>query len=635
MNQIGERRTTMKTIWLMLLAALTALGCNPSPTPSPSPVVDAAAPPVTAVAAGAQTSRHAVDERPVRAFPPSEPYAAVAKPDPRTPAQIISAACAAPAHCVGSAIPHLMAASSTPQIPPPSWSVPNWYLDFANSTGCASDSNSGTQGTCGAAGSGIGPLLHVSQLYARWGTHAPTLLPPSLVTTINVLSSQPVGSISTDPWGNFAPVAPDGMIALVGALQPVGATCTDGAVTAISRANPGNDWKVAAGTCTYVAGQLLYNSSVAGGSYAVVDSVLAGTATLTPPFASAGLTTLSNSPTFVVDGASWNGAGGDTIQVYTRPIIYMDQLAPVTGTTPGVGGGNTGGSAWIQGVEFGAGSTGANIGQFTIAASGGLTITNSQTDNVAVLNGSSAAPAVLSGNQYLANDWFPDDLVVNAGDNSLVLFGGAVGTTIGNPVFYGGWLQADTIVHNGGGFFGGTTTIYNAHLVSGTASVFPGATVQLEPSGTNGVLWGAGAIRVYENASVINRTGGTWSNNVLVSALQLRINAATSTTGFVPPQSGTITMNGTTQVTNSTGTFPAGASVAFSLNAAGGTPCLGAPYFSQATIANSFYVKDVTAGCNDVLNWYVPPMGGVSITSANLDTYLAIYDPAGGARFSN
>jgi hypothetical protein len=80
----------MKLLSLLLFAALTVLGCNSSPSPTPSPTVDAAAPQASAVA---QAALHAaVDEEPVRVHPPPKPF--VPKPDPRTPAQIISAACA-------------------------------------------------------------------------------------------------------------------------------------------------------------------------------------------------------------------------------------------------------------------------------------------------------------------------------------------------------------------------------------------------------------------------------------------------------------------------------------------------------------------------------------------------------------
>ena len=61
----------------------------------------------------------------------------------------------------------LMATGQTPIIPP-SWTVPNWYIDPQNTTTCASDSNSGTSATCG--GAGIGPIVTYQELNVhRWG----------------------------------------------------------------------------------------------------------------------------------------------------------------------------------------------------------------------------------------------------------------------------------------------------------------------------------------------------------------------------------------------------------------------------------------------------------------------------------
>ena len=322
----------MNKILLVLMCLFVACS-QPSGAPTPSPV-PSVSPPAVAATTAAVTDEGA--EHPARAA--AKPF--VPKVDLRTPEQVAMAACVrSDGSWACPAIKRPLMASGgngTAGNCGPACTVPAWFLDFANSSGCASDANSGTSATC--TGAGIGPLLHVSQLYSRWGSHSPFLVSSTNVTTFHILSSQPIGSATADPWGAFNPVAPDGMISIVGTLQAVGATCTDGAVTAISRANPGNDWNIAAGTCTYVAGQLAFNSTVAGGSYAWVDSVAAGTATLTPPFAAAGLTTPSNNPSFTTDGASWTAGGGDTIQLYTAPTIYLDAFMPNVGSLSAPGG---------------------------------------------------------------------------------------------------------------------------------------------------------------------------------------------------------------------------------------------------------------------------------------------------------
>lgn len=74
---------------------------------------------------------------------------------------------------------------------PSTLDTPNWYVDPANASTCASDSNTGTSATC-ASGS-VGPLLHLAEIYRRWGTTSPVI---SVAITVHVLSND----VATDPW---------------------------------------------------------------------------------------------------------------------------------------------------------------------------------------------------------------------------------------------------------------------------------------------------------------------------------------------------------------------------------------------------------------------------------------------------
>ena len=106
-----------------------------------------------------------------------------APPDPRTPQQIAQAACGT--RCKGAMTKPLVAVSGSQPILPPSWTVPTWHINPANSIGCASDTNSGTSASCtgGCSGSvctsGIGPLLTYQELNVhRLGCQGnPTLCP--------------------------------------------------------------------------------------------------------------------------------------------------------------------------------------------------------------------------------------------------------------------------------------------------------------------------------------------------------------------------------------------------------------------------------------------------------------------------
>jgi hypothetical protein len=61
----------------------------------------------------------------------------------------------------------------------------DWYVDPANETGCASNSNNGTSPSCD--GVGIGPLMKLDELYKRWGTHMATV---PVGVTIHFVSSE-------------------------------------------------------------------------------------------------------------------------------------------------------------------------------------------------------------------------------------------------------------------------------------------------------------------------------------------------------------------------------------------------------------------------------------------------------------
>ncbi len=86
-----------------------------------------------------------------------------------------------------------------PHAGPAYWTVPAWWIDPNNATGCASDSNSGTSATC-AAGN-VGPLLTWAGLnVSRWGCLGSPQDCPVLSqnTAITGLSTQP-GNGQTDP----------------------------------------------------------------------------------------------------------------------------------------------------------------------------------------------------------------------------------------------------------------------------------------------------------------------------------------------------------------------------------------------------------------------------------------------------
>jgi hypothetical protein len=179
-----------RALAILLLAALTSLGCNPAPAPSPA--VDAAA---SLVDAGAQTS--ALSTRTVLDAP--EQPIAPPKVDTRSPAQkAADAKREALAACRGSdgkwycpKIPAPLmssgSANATAASCGPACTVGNWYIDPQNTSTCASDGNSCTSATC--SGSGIGPCVTFSQIVTRLGSTQP-VYPAGQNVVFNWLSAQ-------------------------------------------------------------------------------------------------------------------------------------------------------------------------------------------------------------------------------------------------------------------------------------------------------------------------------------------------------------------------------------------------------------------------------------------------------------
>jgi len=144
--------------------------------------------------------------------------------------------------------------------------------------------------------------------------------------------------------------------------------------------------------------------------------------------------------------------------------------------------------------------------------------------------------------------------------------------------------------------------------------------------------WGSFSLTANANAVIWNKNGaGTWANQALQTTGALKLGA--NTTGFTPAVGGTFTTNGVNQVTVS-GTFPIAAPVSWDLTTLGTTPCAaGGPYFSAASTTGNFFVKAVTASCNDVYTWQAQPVS-VSLTTANLDTYGTLANTNGDGRFT-
>lgn len=215
-----------------------------------------------------------------RAKIPTERHALL--PDPRTPEQLARAACSvAGGGWACPAVKRPMRASSVQPVLPLSWSVPAWYVDASNATGCASDANTGTSATCSAGGAG--PLLTPRELLVhRWGCQGSEECPRLLQDTVITFLSN---SLALDQPFRFTPGVENGTYTVVdcplGTAQKVGAG-TLGTVTAKNRAtNQALESTFTATSGTIAPYQLLENTTHP--SFAWVNRAVSATWLITQP----------------------------------------------------------------------------------------------------------------------------------------------------------------------------------------------------------------------------------------------------------------------------------------------------------------------------------------------------------------
>lgn len=158
-------------------------------------------------------------------------------------------------------------------VPNPAWAVPAWFVDNANSAGCATDQNTCTSATC-AAGN-VGPCSTYAEIIARWGwpTASPVIEQATRVTFL---------SDDTEPAFDVTPSIVNGGSFTVTGTLTVAASGTVGTVTAKNRSAP---QLLTANLGQSVASFVgLIFSDTTRSSYAWLDSASSGNvATLSQP----------------------------------------------------------------------------------------------------------------------------------------------------------------------------------------------------------------------------------------------------------------------------------------------------------------------------------------------------------------
>jgi len=204
-----------------------------------------------------------------------------------------------------------------PFVIPASWKQTAWFIDNANSTGCASDNNR----TCSSSSctSGDGPCLTYGSIATRWGTYYPKLQQATVVTVIGNMASSDI---------IYAGPAVEGTSSLLSvscALPTPTWTGTLGTVTAKNRTTAQLTTAVitAAGVA---ANQLIINTTHP--SYNWTKSNSGTTWTVSEPISGCSAPATSCAPA----ESDWTNAtnNGDTVAGYTLPNIYMVAANPTT-----------------------------------------------------------------------------------------------------------------------------------------------------------------------------------------------------------------------------------------------------------------------------------------------------------------
>lgn len=374
---------------------------------------------------------------------------------------------------------------------PNSWQVPAWFIDPANSTGCASDSNNGTSATCSGA---AGPLLTWHHLNDElWGCESaagggcPRL---QQSTTITFLSSHPD---ATDPVYFYPAIENQAVVQLVGALGSAQQIAT-GVLSNVTAKNRSTPQLLLAQSGATAVNQLVVNATHAsrawtyklssGSIYSMTEPSVAVTI---PGGCGAGVDTWAN---------------GDTVTVY-QPVSV--NIVDVGAKTEQLSGANSNYVVYLYNLNiYGPGS-----------------FDNAFLSNVYAMEMSTARYVTLFGSAQFGlnecNSVFNNGVRTAYSSVSATFNGGALGSSGQNTVLSNSNLVNDVIV-GGGTSIGGITNLVPA---SGPAYIDTGKvlTVLSAFNGSAGIWWGPGTINVAGGGRFLYASTAT--ANLLVGALQL------------------------------------------------------------------------------------------------------------------
>jgi hypothetical protein len=420
-----------------------------------------------------------------------------------------------------------------PFVPPPSWSQLSWYVDPANTSGCASDNNR----TCSSVSctSGDGPCKSFGSITSRWGTPSPIIgFGTGQGTVIHAMSGEPNVYADQIIWSpscvsNTANTAYSS-ITIVGTPTVV----STGAISAgTNLSHSGNTLTnanfsaLAPDAASISAGTAVRDTTTSPVSFMWLEANTSGTTwNLTPPLEAYDQFTLFNgAPSWANQNNPITIGATDTVIIETLPLVNVSAMVPASILTA------QSACVWIDQVTLGS----ANA----ITLGGGVLVSDSKVyAEVSAIPGPQALPYTSDGSGYKYQTVFYDDDILSMNnansysDNlgheissdratgSVLLNGGAVGIdpfVAGSPVatFYANSLgsvemQQDFVI--GKQIYIGYITVGRGGA-SGLANFTDGITQSVIFTGNfsfhpddniieNGLIWGTGNIRVQDNAQI-------------------------------------------------------------------------------------------------------------------------------------